>query len=104
MSLKDVQSFYIRIANDESFRIQIKNVQSKEECSQIVKAAGYDFNQEELEEYTNQLLELSSTDNELRDLNEKELEAVFGGISSFFTNPEDRMYTMYGVPRGLWDL
>jgi predicted ribosomally synthesized peptide with nif11-like leader len=103
MSLKNVQSFYIRVANDESFRIQIKNVQSKEECSQIVKAAGYDFNQEEFKEYTNQLLELSSADSELRDLNEKELEAVFGGISSFFTNP-DKMFTMYGVPRGLWDL
>jgi predicted ribosomally synthesized peptide with nif11-like leader len=102
MSLENVRNFYDRLANDESFRTQMQNVQSKEECSQTVKAAGYDFTQEELEEYTTQLLELSSGDGELRDVDEKELESVIGGISGFFDNGFP-LYIHYGLPRNLWD-
>ncbi|NJS16441.1 MAG: hypothetical protein HC787_04875 [Nostocaceae cyanobacterium CSU_2_110] len=36
----------------------------------------------ELEEFTTQFLESEGNDSELRDLNEQELEAVFGGINS----------------------
>jgi predicted ribosomally synthesized peptide with nif11-like leader len=79
MSLANVQAFYQRLANDEAFRSQIQNVQSKEECSQIVKAAGYNFTLQEYEEYTAQLLDSDGTAEELQDLNERELEAVFGG-------------------------
>ncbi len=96
MSLANVQAFYQRLANDEAFRSQVQNVQSKEECSQIVKAAGYDFTPQEYEEYTIQLLESDSNDNELKDLSEQELEAVFGGAASFlFIRPPFEM--MYGV-------
>lgn len=61
------------------FRAQIQSVSSKAECSQLVKSAGYNFTQEEFEEYTARLLESSATEGELRELDEKELEAVFGG-------------------------
>lgn len=82
MSLDNVKAFYKRLASDELFRAQIQSAKSKHECSQIVRAAGYDFTQEEYEEFTAQLLESSATDGEIEDLNEKELEAVFGGASS----------------------
>jgi predicted ribosomally synthesized peptide with nif11-like leader len=82
MSLENVKAFYERLATDEVFSSQIQNVKNKDECSQIVKNAGYDFTQQEFEEYTVQLLESGATDGELMDLNEKELEAVFGGASS----------------------
>jgi predicted ribosomally synthesized peptide with nif11-like leader len=80
MSLEDVKAFYQRLGTDEAFRAQIQGVNSKDECSQTVKCAGYDFTQEELEEYTLQLLELSADEDELADLDEKELATVFGGI------------------------
>ena len=81
MSLQNVKAFYERLASDEAFRTQLQAVKSKEECSQIVKNAGYDFTTDEFEEYTAQLLESSSDNNEIKDLDEKELEAVFGGAS-----------------------
>lgn len=82
MSLENVKAFYERLATDEVFRSQIQGVKNKDECRQIVQSAGYDFTQQEFEEYTVQLLELGASDGELMDLNEKELEAVFGGASS----------------------
>ncbi len=81
MSRENVKAFYARLATDEAFRTQIQGVKSKAECSQIVKNAGYEFTSEEYEEYTAQLLELNASDNELQDLDEKQLEAVFGGAS-----------------------
>lgn len=82
MSRENVKAFYERLATDEGFRSQIQKVKTKDECTKIVKSAGYDFTQKEFEEYTAQLLESGATDGELMDLNEKELEAVFGGASS----------------------
>ncbi|MBG1267513.1 Nif11-like leader peptide family natural product precursor [Nostoc sp. WHI] len=81
MSLENVKAFYEKLANDEGFRNQIQGVSSKEECSQIVKAAGYNFTLEEYEEYTAQLLESAAGEGELKDLSEKELAAVFGGLT-----------------------
>lgn len=96
MSLENVQSFYTRLANDESFRTQMQSVNSKDECSQVVQAAGYDFTQEEFEEYTGQLLE-SIPESELQDLDEQELEAVVGGtIFNFFIRPGYILH--YGIP------
>lgn len=97
MSLKNVKAFYERLASDEVFRAQIQGVNSKAECSQIVKEAGYDFTSEEYEEYTLQLLESGVTNGELKDLDERELEAVFGGASSLIS--ERRIQPLYGVVR-----
>ena len=69
---------------------------SKDECSQVVKSAGYDFTKDEYEEYTAQLLESTDGEGELKDLNEKELEAVFGGASSIIGKPIIR--PLYGLP------
>ncbi|GBF80658.1 Nif11-like leader peptide family natural product precursor [Aphanothece sacrum] len=92
MSLAQVKSFYEQLAKDEAFRSQIQNVESKEQCSQIVKAAGYDFTLEEYEEYTYQLLESAAGEGEIQDLGEKELAAVFGGLTG---RPE--IQPLYGV-------
>jgi predicted ribosomally synthesized peptide with nif11-like leader len=92
MSLAHVKAFYQQLAKDEALRNQIQSVNSKEECSQIVKAAGYDFTLEEYEEYTAQLLESADGEGELKDLNEKELAAVFGGLTW-----RHRIQPLYGV-------
>jgi predicted ribosomally synthesized peptide with nif11-like leader len=107
MPLQDVKAFYQRLADDEAFRSQIQNVNNKEECSAIVRAAGYDFTQQEYEEYTIQLLESDPADSDLKDLSEQELEAVVGGTirrfdpKSEWIRPPIQM--MYGVvpPRNL---
>jgi predicted ribosomally synthesized peptide with nif11-like leader len=101
MSLENVKAFYERLATDEVFSSQIQGVKNKDECSQIVKGTGYDFTQREFEEYTVQLLESGATDGELQDLDEKELEAVFGGAKSvlFSLNNLPEALPMYGLPR-----
>jgi predicted ribosomally synthesized peptide with nif11-like leader len=76
MSIQHVKAFYEKLSQDEAFRDQIKNVKSKEDCSRIVKAAGYDFTQQELEDYTADLLE----DDSSGEIGERELEAVQGGF------------------------
>jgi predicted ribosomally synthesized peptide with nif11-like leader len=97
MSLENVKAFYERLATDEVFRSQIQGVKNKDECSQIVKGAGYDFTQQEFEEYTVQLLESSTNNDELMDLNEKELEAVFGGATASMIDELGIIQPMYGV-------
>lgn len=99
MSLEQVKSFYEQLAKDEAFRNQIQNVKSKEECSQIVKAAGYDFTQAEYEEYTLELLESANSDDELQDLDEKELAGVVGGIIGKPIYPWPPIQPMYGIIR-----
>ena len=80
MSLENVEAFYERLATDPDFSTQIQSVKSKEECSQMVQAAGYDFTQKEFEQYTTILLDLNPSDVELRNVDEKELAAVYGGL------------------------
>jgi predicted ribosomally synthesized peptide with nif11-like leader len=76
MSTQQVEAFYEKLSQDEAFCDQIRNVRSQEECSRIVKDAGYDFTQRELEEYTAELLEKDSSG----EIGERELEAVQGGF------------------------
>ena len=95
MSVENVKAFYQRLAQDEGFRSQLAEVKTKEECSQLVQQAGYDFTQEEFQSYTYELLESNLNKGELEDLNEKELEAVFGGISSKMPSPP--IQALYGV-------
>ncbi|GET36143.1 Nif11-like leader peptide family natural product precursor [Microseira wollei] len=97
MSLANVKAFYERLATDENFRLQIQEVHSKEKCSQIVKEAGYDFSQEELEEYTANLLESNHPKDGMIELDEKEMEAVFGGAIRYF-EPLNRLGQIYGSP------
>lgn len=100
MSTENVKAFYERLAIDQAFRTQLQAVESKEECSQIVKSAGYDFTTQEFEEYTAQLLESSDDNDEIMDLDEKELEGVFGGASLMIGKP---IYLpMYGQPPRPW--
>jgi predicted ribosomally synthesized peptide with nif11-like leader len=100
MSLEDVRRFYKRLGTDEEFRAQIKGAKDKKECSQIVKAAGYYFTEAEFEEYTFNLLDLASDKEELADLDERELEAVFGGATNIITGhaPSGGAVALYGVP------
>jgi predicted ribosomally synthesized peptide with nif11-like leader len=101
MSLAKVQAFYERLATDEAFRTQIQGVESQEECRKLVKGSGYDFTQEEFEEYTAQLLESTVDEEGIRDLNERELEAVFGGISRLLL-PGFPPIQLYGLPPIYW--
>lgn len=100
MSLEQVKGFYQKLATDETFRTQIQGVKNKEECSQIVKTAGFTFTQQEFEEYTTQILEADPSESELQDLNDKELEAVFGGLKTlppYVFPPDGWVHPMYGV-------
>jgi predicted ribosomally synthesized peptide with nif11-like leader len=94
MSLENVKLFYAQLAIDEAFRTQVQSAQTKEECSQTVKDAGYDFTSQELEDYTAQLL--NPTD-DLTDLDETELEAVMGGFRALVELPGRRVQPLYGV-------
>ncbi len=93
MALEQVHAFYQKVASDESFRSRIQSVTSKEECSEIVKAAGFDFTSQEFEEYTARLLESDRPDEEIQDLSEEDLAAVAGGFIGGF-----RVRPMYGLP------
>jgi predicted ribosomally synthesized peptide with nif11-like leader len=101
MSLKNVELFYERLSADQNFSAQIQNVTNKEECSQIVQAAGYHFTQQEFEEYTAQILEDYSSE-DMQSLNEKELAAVVGGIKSIIGRPG--LMPLYGVVPPRYDL
>jgi predicted ribosomally synthesized peptide with nif11-like leader len=90
MSLKNVELFYKRLSIDKVFSAKIQGV-SKEECRQIVQAAGYDFTQQEFEDYTAKMLK----EQEMQSADEKELEAIVGGINGFIIKPIVR--PLYGV-------
>ncbi|MDJ0729009.1 MAG: Nif11-like leader peptide family natural product precursor [Crocosphaera sp.] len=100
MSLSNVKRFYQRLSQDEGFRNQLQKVKNKEECSQLVQRHGYYFTQEEFENYTSELLESSLNEEEgLSDLNEKELETVFGGSIPYLKPfPWPPIIPMYGIP------
>ncbi|MEB3179157.1 MAG: Nif11-like leader peptide family natural product precursor [Nostocaceae cyanobacterium] len=98
MSLENVRGFLKHLAQDEALMAQIKAARSKEECSQIAKNAGYDFTSRELEEVAAQWVESEGNDSELRDLNEQELEAVFGGISPIIGAIFILPILLYGMP------
>jgi predicted ribosomally synthesized peptide with nif11-like leader len=96
MSIQHVEAFYEQLSQDETFRDQIKNAKSKVDCSHKVQAAGYDFTQQEFEDYTAQLLENGVLNNgNLEKIGERELEAVYGGI--YYYNPRD-LGQIYGGP------
>jgi predicted ribosomally synthesized peptide with nif11-like leader len=95
MSLNNVRLFYERLLIDEAFNAQIQSVSTKEQCSQIVKAQGYDFTEQEFEDYTAQMLEADSAMQEFQSLNDRELEAVVGGIRSIIGRPG--LMPLYGV-------
>lgn len=108
MSVQNVKAFYEKLSHDEVFRSQIKNVKSKEDCSRIVKAAGYDFTQEEFDSYTAQLLEKDTNiGNDVEKIGERELESVYGGFMHPRLTDNPPMQT-YGSPLppgplGPWD-
>lgn len=96
MSLEHVKSFCQRLSTDESFRTQINGAKNKLECNQFVKAAGYDFTQEEFEQYTAELLESQLDEKELNsfvELNINHMEAVLGGFAGV------QNVQVYGVVR-----
>ncbi|VEP18561.1 conserved hypothetical protein [Hyella patelloides LEGE 07179] len=83
MSQEHVKAFYKRLGQDEVFKAQIEGAESPQECSQIIREAGYDFTQEEFEVFTAQLLDSSDAKNNFEELSEKALEAVFGGRPTY---------------------
>jgi predicted ribosomally synthesized peptide with nif11-like leader len=102
MSLANVQAFYDRLTSDEVFRLQIQGVETKEECSQIVQGAGYYFSQEELEEFTAQLLESTTDEEAIKDIDKEEMAAVVGGITTSLLSGSINPLPPYGLPPNLW--
>jgi predicted ribosomally synthesized peptide with nif11-like leader len=99
MSLEDVKRFYERLGTDEEFRTQVQGAKNKQEYSRIVKASGYDFTVAEFEEHTLNLLESASDEGELKDLDERELEAIFGGATNFLISDKPVIaIPKYGAP------
>lgn len=101
MTIENVKAFYKRLADDESFRTQIETAGSKQRCSQIVREAGYDFTQEEFEEFTAQLLDSNPKVNP-GELSETELEAAVGGADAFFLDTRINPGEPYGLPPDLF--
>lgn len=97
MSLEHVRAFYFKVANDESFRSQIQSVSSKEECTQLVKSAGFDFTSQEFEKYTEELLEHDHSGQEVSSLPEEDLVAVTAGAYFFSPKFPVRIRPMYGI-------
>ena len=95
MALEQVHAFYQKIASDESFRSRIQSVNSKEGCSEIVKAAGFDFTPQEFEEYTARILESDRPDEEIKDLSAEDLAAVAVG---FIAGILVLVKAIYGLP------
>lgn len=83
MAIEQVKAFYERLASDKDFYIQLESTSSKAECKQIVQLAGYSFTESEFEDYTTQLLHIAKPSDCIDALDEKELEAVLGGVSKF---------------------
>ena len=48
MSLESAQAFVAKLASDPAFATELKLAESAEACADLVKAAGFDFNEEEL--------------------------------------------------------
>lgn len=82
MSIENVKAFYEKLAIDEAFRVQINSSQSKQECIQIIQSAGFNFTQEEFEDFTGNLLDEITDNQALGELKEKELELAIGGTTS----------------------
>ncbi len=101
MTIENVKAFYKRLADDRSFSTQIETAGSKQKCSQIVREAGYDFTQEEFEEFTAQLLD-SSTEVNSEELSEAELEEAVGGVDAFFQDKRINAAQPYGLPPNLF--
>ncbi|MGD1805137.1 Nif11-like leader peptide family natural product precursor [Dapis sp. BLCC M126] len=98
MSLENVRAFYERINDDKEFLAQLQAIEAQEEGKKILKESGYDFTARELEEYTSQMLESSSgEDSVLEDLDEEQIETVFGGLTRF-------IQPIYGAPTPWWPI
>lgn len=48
MSLESAQAFVAKLASDPAFATELKQAESARACMDLVKAAGFDFNEEEL--------------------------------------------------------
>lgn len=97
MSLESVKQFYDRLDRDEALRSAIKGAANKDECSRIVKEAGFDFTPAEFEQYTIEFLETKLADGELNELDERELEGVLGGFGDFPRPGDGWVQPLYGV-------
>ncbi len=75
MSIENARAFYERVATDEAFREQLRNVANDEQGQNIIQEAGYDFTPEDW----NMMSEQLSQSNE-SELSDAELEAVAGGF------------------------
>ncbi len=81
MSVENVKAFYLRMASDKRFRDRIQTVKNSKERIQILKASGFEFTSKEFEKYTAGLIQLNKILRDLKEVEEKELETVAGGLA-----------------------
>jgi predicted ribosomally synthesized peptide with nif11-like leader len=95
--MSPIEAFYNRLAQDAKFRTQVQGATSKQECSQIIKAAGYHFTPDEFNAYNAKLLATAKLDaSQIQDLEEREMAEVLGG---FYWS---KFWQIYGSPHP-WD-
>jgi predicted ribosomally synthesized peptide with nif11-like leader len=85
MSIESAKAFYQRVTTDGAFRTQVES-SPIEERGTFLQGAGYYFTQIEWETASAEILETTSIDGEL---DEVQLEAIAGGRTSV---------TLYGLP------
>ena len=101
MTIENVEAFYKRLVDDKAFRTRIETAKSKQKCSQIVREAGYDFTQEEFEEFTAQLLDADAKANS-QELSETDLEVAVGGVNALLQDTRIDPGEPYGLPPALF--
>jgi len=99
MSLENTKSFYQRISTDENFSAKFQGLENQEEFYYAAKTAGYEFTEQEFEDYTCKLLcKGDDLNDEIQDLSEEELASVLGGFIRHFPP----LHPMYGIVRPIF--
>jgi predicted ribosomally synthesized peptide with nif11-like leader len=104
MSLENVKLFYARVATDKAFRIQIQQLEQKDEGYQLAKAMGFDFTSQEFEDYTAQVLEADTAKDELLSIDTKELAGVLGGMLGYRPYQDFQIYGSVQPDRESWSI
>ncbi|MDP6958659.1 MAG: Nif11-like leader peptide family natural product precursor [Planctomycetota bacterium] len=79
MSVESAKAFLEKFENEEAFRKELKGAGSQEEVAGVIKAAGFEFTQEEWKE--------ASQKDEI--LSEDQLKSASGGVENAPVNQND---------------
>jgi hypothetical protein len=101
--LEKLKEFVVRLVKDEEFRTELENQPSEQAQTKVLEELGYNFTLPDVEAGAIKILELAEQ-GLFNDLNEGELTAVFGGLTSAGKPYEGpTVVAIYGVPVGSID-